>query len=171
MPINQYLRRFFVVALAMICLTPSSASKPISARPVPIAQREIQAIYSKIDAALAQKNVDTVYDYNTDDCEFYDIKGHLLDSEGGRQELVELLNNIDIFQRTAIIISFTGSDREATVIVKEHTLQTVSNNINGRAIKLVADDLFREYWVKTDDGWQRKRSREIKSKDMLHRNF
>lgn len=138
---------------------------------VPSARREIQAIYNKIDAALARKDVDTVADFNTDDCAFYGPNGKLLSSDGGRQELVDLLENIDTFQRTAVITSFTGTNAEATVTVKDHTVQATKNNINGRAIKLVTDEVFREYWIKTDDGWKRKRSRETKSKAALHKNF
>ena len=165
------LRRALIAAFLLWPAVPAGAGPSSAKTAAPPAQREIQAIYNKIDAALARKDVDTIADFNTDDCVFYDVKGRLLSSDGGRQELVDLLEDIDTFQRTAVITSFSGTDTEATVTVKDHTLQETKNNINGRAIRLVTDEVFREYWVKTDDGWKRKRSREIKSKIALHKNF
>ncbi len=150
---------------------PAGAGPGAAKTAAPSARREIQAIYNQIDAALARKDVDAVADFNTDDCEFYGPNGKLIASDGGRQEVVDLLENIDVFQRRAVITSFSGSETEATVTVKDHTVQATKNNINGRAIRLVADEVFREYWIKTDDGWKRKRSREIKSKAALHKNF
>ena len=161
--------RWALGAAALALWTAAAAAAGSSA--APSARREIQQAYNRIDAALARKDVDTVADFDTDDCEFYGVKGQLLSSGGGRQELVDLLANIDTFRRTAVIISFAGAGTEAIVTVKDHTLQETANSINGRAIKLVTDEVFREYWIKTDDGWKRKRSRELTSKIALHKNF
>ncbi len=138
---------------------------------MPAARREIQAIYSKIDAALDQKDVDTAFDYDTDDCQYYDKKGRLFNEGGGRQEVVDILDKADTVKETTIITSFAGSDTDATVTVKTHIVLSVSNSINGRAAKVAVDDISRDYWVKTDEGWKRKRSREIKAKVALHKNF
>ena len=137
----------------------------------PPARREIQAIYTKIDAAIDQKNVDTAFDYDADDCQYYDKKGRLLEEGSGRQEVVDLLDKVDTVKENTVMTSFTGSDTEATVTAKTHVVLFASNNANGRAIKLAFDDISRDYWVKTGDDWKRKRSREIKNKVALHKNF
>ncbi len=134
-------------------------------------RHEIQAAYNKIDAALAQKDIDTALDFNADDCEFYDRKGRLLESGGGRQALVDLVEKVDTIRRTTKILSFAGTSGDATVTVKCHVIAGASSSITGRAAKGISDDVFRDYWVKTDDGWRRKRTRILQSKSVLHKNF
>lgn len=152
----------------LLCFTLPAAAQPPAA---PAARREIQAIYSKIDAALARKDIDTALDYDADDCEFYNRRGKLEDAGGGRQELEDLVEKVDTVRVTTKILSFTGTSAEATVTVKNHTVAGASNSITGRAAKGIADQVSRDYWVKTDDGWRRKRSRLLQSKGVLHKNF
>ena len=159
-------------AASFLWLAVPAVAGPSSAKTAaPSARREIQAIYNKIDAAINRKDVDTAFDYDADDCQYYDKKGHLLEEGSGRQEVVDLLDQVDTVKETTVITSFTGSDAEATVTAKTHVVLFASNNANGRAIKVAFDDISRDYWVKSDDGWKRKRSREIKSKFALHKNF
>ena len=153
---------------ALLCFILPAAAQPNTA---PAARHEIQAAYKKIDAALAQKDIDTALDFNADDCEFYDRKGRLMGDGGGRQELVDLVDKVDTIRRTTKILSFAGTSSEATVTVKCHTVAGVSSSITGRAAKGISDDVFRDYWVKTDDGWRRKRTRILQSKAALRKNF
>lgn len=153
---------------ALLCLTLPAIAQPAAA---PSARREIQAAYNSIDAALARKDIDTALDYDADDCEFYNRKGQLMDAGGGRQELEDLVEKVDTVRETTKILSFTGTSTEATVVVKTHTVAGASNSINGRAARGVFDAVARDYWVKTDAGWRRKRSRVLQSKGALHKNF
>lgn len=162
-----YYRSVCIAGLALCFILPAAA-RPNAA---PAARREIQAAYNKIDAALARKDIDSALDYDADDCEFYDRKGRLMEAGGGRQELEDLAEKVDTIQETTKILSFTGTSAEATVTVKTHTVAGASNRINGRAAKGVFDAVARDYWVKTDDGWRRKRSRILQSKGALHKNF
>ena len=155
-------------ALVALPLLPSAA-KP--AAPMPPARREIQAIYHQIDAALDRKDIDTVCDYDAEDCEYFNKKGRRLDTGGGRQALVDLLEKVDSVKRTTTITSFTATDTDATVTVKDHVVVSAANTVTGRAIRAASDEVFRDYWVKTDDGWKRKRTREIKGTATLHKNF
>jgi hypothetical protein len=154
-------------ALALGLAIPAAAG-PSAA---PSARRQIQAIYRKIDLAIDQKDADTAFDYDADDCQYYDKKGHLLAEGSGRQEAVDVLDTVNTAKETTVITSFTGSDTDATVTTKGHVVLSLSNNINGRAAKISFDDISRDYWVKTDDGWKRKRSREIKGSFAVHKNF
>jgi ketosteroid isomerase-like protein len=152
---------------ALLCLTLPTVAQPAA---VPSARREIQAAYNSIDAALARKDIDTALDYDADDCQFYDRKGRQVDT-GGRQELEDLMEKVDTVRETTKILSITGTSTEATVVVKTHTVAGASNRINGRAAKGVFDEVARDYWIKTDAGWRRKRSRVLQSKGTLHKNF
>ncbi len=146
----------------------SAAAAPAAA---PSARREIQQTYNKIDAALGRKDVDTAFDYDADDCQYYDKKGHLLEEGSGRQQMVDLLDKVDAIKETDVITSFAGSNTEATVTVREHGQAFLANTVTGRAARIAVDAVFRDYWVKTDDGWKRKRSREIKGNFAVHKNF
>ena len=157
---------FMPVAL---CLALPAASKP--AAPVPPARREIQAIYNKIDAAAMQKNVDGVYDFDSDDYTLIDKKGHVHEASEGRQEMEQALEVVDSVKATSIIQSFTGTDTEATVTVKDHVVVRIANNASGRAIKLTSDDVAREHWVKTADGWRRTRTRILAGRSAFQKNF
>ncbi|MGI4788222.1 MAG: hypothetical protein ACRYFS_05165 [Janthinobacterium lividum] len=165
------LGRLSFVALLLLGLTFSAPATHAAAKTVSPTQHEIQAVYNKINAALAQKDIDTAMDYDADGCEYYDAKGHLRDTVDGRQDLVKLIEYIDVLKQTTVITSFTGTNSEATVTVKSHTIAYTSNGVTGRAARVVGDDVDRDYWVKTDDGWRRKRSREIKTTVKLHKNF
>ena len=164
---------FLLLCLAVPTATRPAAAQVTATRPAaaPSTRREIQAIYNKIDAALARKDIDTASDYDADDCQFYDRKGHLREEGSGRQALEDLAEELDTIHETTKILSFTGTATEATVTVKSHATAGASNRINGRAIKAVFDEVSRDYWVKTDDGWRRKRSRLIQGHGALHKNF
>ena len=156
-------------ATLLLCLSFSATAKP-QAKPIPQAQREIQAVYNQIDAALGRKDVDTAFDFNTEDSEFYDKNGHPQDVADARQEAIQLLADIDTYKRKSVIVSFSGGDTDATVTVRYHSYQTVANAISGRSAQVVTDESYRDYWVKTDDGWRRKRSRSLSIKAKIHRS-
>ena len=159
-------------AVSLLWSAVPAAAEPSTARAaMPSARREIQATYNKIDAAIDRKDVDTAFDYDADDCQYYNKKGQLMEEGSGRQEVVDLLEKVDTVKETTVITGFAGSDADAVVTAKAHVVLAAANNANGRATKIAFDDISRDYWVKTDDGWKRKRSREIKSKLALHKNF
>ena len=169
MQINRW---WALCAAALLWPAVPAGAGPGAATPAAAsARRDLQAIYRRIDAAIDRKDVDTAFDYDDDDCQYYNKKGQLMEEGSGRQEVVDLLDKVDTVKETTVITSFAGSDTDATVTTKDHVVLAVTNNINGRAAKISFDDISRDYWVKTDDGWKRKRSREIKSKFALHKNF
>ncbi len=162
----------FLTAFCLcLCLAATGRPTPKApARPISQAQREIQAIYNQIDAALGRKDVDTAFDFNTEDSEFYDKNGHPQDVTDARQELVQLFGDLDTYKRKSVIVNFSGGDTDATVTVRYHSYQSVANAISGRSAQVVTDETYRDYWVKTDDGWRRKRSRSLSFKVKIHRS-
>ena len=162
-----------VKAYALLPLTLCLAL-PATAKPVPKVtpeQREIQAIYNRISAAAAAKDVDGLYDYNSDDYVVIDRKGRSHDATEGRQEVEQALEIVDSVRDVNVIQSFEGTDADATVTVKEHIVVKAANNITGRAIKITGDDVARDHWIKTDDGWRRNRTRILSGHNALHKNF
>ncbi len=162
-------RRVLPLALGLAGLAPWAAAKPTPQGPA--ARREIQAIYNKINAAAMQKNVDGVYDFDSDDYTVIDQKGHAHEASEGRQELEQALEVMDSVKATTVIQSFAGTDAEATVTVKDHVVARMANTTTGRAIRITADDVSRDHWVKTEDGWRRNRTRILSGKNALHKNF
>lgn len=159
--------RFFL-PFALLFAIPA-AGKP--AKMTPTARQELQALYNKMNAAAANKNVDGVYAYNDDDFIYFDKKGHSHDGSDNRQSLEEALEVIDSFKGNTVILSFTGTDTEATVTVKDHDVVTAANGVTGRAIKYTEEAVSRDYWTYTADGWKRKRSRVISESGKFHKNF
>ncbi len=151
------------------CLAHGAAAKPSPQGPA--ARREIQAIYNRINAAAMGKNVDGVYAYDSDDYTVIDQKGRTHEPSEGRQDLEQALEVMDTVKASTVILSFTGTDAEATVTVKEHVALSIANTTTGRAARITADDTAREHWVKTDDGWRRTRTRILSGKNALHKNF
>ena len=85
--------------------------------------------------------------------------------------MIDLLDKVDTLKRTTVITLFTGSETDATATVKQHVIITVANTVTGRAVRGVSDVVYRDYWVKMDDGWKRKRSRVLKGSVAIHKNF
>lgn len=154
---------------AAVCFTLPAAAKPVAKAPP--ARGEIQAIYNKINAAAMQKNVDGVYDFDSDDYTVIDQKGRVHEASEGRQDLEQALEVADSVKATTVIQSFTGTDTEATVTIKDHVALSVANAATRRAVKITVDDTAREHWVKTEDGWRRNRTRILSGKNALHKNF
>lgn len=170
-PKNQTVAPLLLLPLALplaLWLALPAASKPA---PVPSARREIQAIYNKIDAAAMRKDVDGVYDFDSDDYTLIDSKGHVREPSEGRQEFEQALEVVDSIKAASVIQSFVGTGDEATVTVKEHMVARVANNANGRAIRITAGDVARDHWVKTPDGWRRTRTRILSGKSGFQKNF
>ena len=157
----------------MFCImswpAPQAAAKP--APPIPSARRQIQAIYNQINAAAMQKNVDGVYAFDSDDCTLIDQKGRVHEPSEGRQDLEQALEVMDSVKATTVIQGFTGTDTEATVTVKDHVVARIANATTGRAAKITVDDVSREHWIKTEDGWRRNRTRVLSGKNGLRKNF
>ena len=158
---------FLALCLAA-CLTPGAAKPAAKAPP---ARAEIQALYNKMNAAAMQKNVDGVYDFDSDDYTVIDQKGHVHEPSEGRQELEQALEVLDSVKATTVIQSFTGTDAEATVTVKDHLVARMANTTTGRAVKITADDVSRDHWIKTEEGWRRTRTRILSGKNALRKNF
>jgi|GEM_PF-2156460 len=166
----------FAVLLALcfvfcfvFCFALPAGAKPSA--PVSTAQREIQAIYNKINAAAMQKDVDSVYAYDSDDYTLIDKKGHVHEPSEGRQEMEQGMEVADSIMATTVIQSFIGTDTEATMTIKEHAVVRIGNTTTGRAAKITADDTAREHWVKTADGWQRTRTRILSGRNAFQKNF
>lgn len=163
------LKRTHRLSLFALCLALPSAAKP--APKAPPARATLQALYNKMNAAAMQKNVDGVYEFDSDDYTVIDQKGHVHEPSEGRQELEQALEVMDSVKAVTVIQSFAGTDAEATVTVKEHVVARVGNTTTGRAIKVTADDVSRDHWVKTEAGWRRNRTRILSGKNALHKNF
>ncbi len=163
------LKRTHRLSLFALCLILPAAAKP--APKAPPARAALQALYNKMNAAAMQKNVDGVYEFDSDDYTVIDQKGHVHEPSEGRQELEQALEVMDSVKAVTVIQSFAGTDAEATVTVKEHVVARVGNTTTGRAIKVTADDVNRDHWVKTEDGWRRNRTRILSGKNALHKNF
>ena len=171
---NRLAVPLLLIPLALWLALPA-ASKPAApsktAAATPPARREIQAIYNQINAAAMRKDVDGVYDFNSDDYTVIDNKGHAHEPSEWRQEFEQGLEVVDSLKAVSVIQSFVGTDAEATVMVKEHMIARIANNANGRAVKLTGDDVAREHWVKTADGWRRTRTRILSGKNAFQKNF
>ena len=163
-----HLRTWLILFLAL-CFALSAAAKP--APKAMDAQRELQVIYNKINAAAMQKDVDGVYAFNTDDYTEIDKKGHVHEVSEDRQEMEQGMEMVDSITATSIIQSFTGTGTEATVTIKEHAVVRIANTTTGRAVKFTADDTARDHWIKTEEGWKRNRTRFLSGKNALHKNF
>lgn len=165
--------RTLLILPLIFCLSLPVPAKPHgkpAAKSVSPAQREIQEIYNQINAAAAKKDVDGVFDFNTDDYTLVDTKGQVHDASDGRQEMEDAMGVLDTVKGISLIQSFTETETDATVTVKDRMVVTAANHINGRSIKLTESDISRDYWVKTDDGWRRKRTRIISGKGILHKS-
>ena len=161
--------KIWFAALLALCFVLPAGAKPSA--PVSTAQREIQAIYNKINAAAMQKDVDSVYAYDSDDYTLIDKKGHVHEPSEGRQEMEQGMEVLDSMTAITVIQSFTGTDAEATVTIKEHAVVRIGNTTTGRAVKLTADDTAREHWVKTAEGWRRTRTRILSGRNAFQKNF
>ena len=157
-----------MLAGALMLATPL-LGKP--AAKAPDARRELQAIYNKINAAAARKDVDGVYAYDADDCTFVDRRGRVHDASDGRQELEEVMEVIDSLKVTSTIQGFVGTDTEATVTVKDHAVARLANATSGRAVRFTGDAVSRDYWAYTAQGWRRKHSRLLSGHNAMHKNF
>ena len=151
-----------------LCAAHIAVAGPVK---VPTPQQELQAIYNKINAAAAQKDVDGVFDYNASDYVTTNTKGRTHDASDGRQELQDVMSAVDMVQGTTSIKTFTGTATDAAVTVKDHYVFIASNQSTRRTIKFASDDVSRDYWVKTDDGWRRKRTRILSGKIAFRKNF
>ena len=160
-------KRLFL-PFALLLAIPASG-KPAPTGPSP--QRELQALYNKINASAANKDVDGVYAYNDDDYTLIDKKGRVHGGSDGRQELEKAFEIVDSMKGISKIQTFSGSDTEATVTIKDHDVATVANGVTGHAIKVTANMLSRDYWTYTADGWRRKRTRILTETGTFHRNF
>jgi hypothetical protein len=162
-------RKLFVLSLALaVCLAPSAGA---ASDKVPTTQQELQGIYNKINEAVAQKNVDGVFDYDTPDHTITDKKGHVYEASDGRQELQDMMNLVDTAKSTSIIKSIASTDTDATVVVKDHFIFMISNRPTGRTAKIVGEGVSRDYWMKTDEGWRRKKTRILSGKTGLRKNY
>jgi ketosteroid isomerase-like protein len=166
MPTLKQTRLLLPLAL---CLALPAAAKP--APKAPPARAQIQALYNKINAAAARKEVDGIYEFDSDDYTLIDRKGHVHDASEGRQEMEQALEIVDSLKAVTVIQSFTGTDTEATVAVKEHVVARVGNTTTHRAVKITADDISRDHWIKTEDGWRRTRTRILSGKNAFQKNF
>ncbi len=161
--------------LLLTLLLPASASaKPVSHKPAaktPPARRELQAIYNHMNTEAAQRNVDGLYEYDSDDYTLIGIKGQTEDPSQARQDLEQVLDKADTIRAVTSITGFSGTDTEATVTVKDHVVIGFANNANGRAIKFNFNDTSRDHWVKTEGKWQRTRTRVLSGKNGYKKNF
>ncbi len=144
-------RTFFQKRLALLlplalCLPVAAKPKPHAPAPQgPPARRELQAIYNHMNAEAMQRNVDGLYEYDSDDYAVFDVKGHAVDPAEGRQTLESVLDKVDTIQAVTVIQGFAGTQTEATVTLKERFQLAMANHTSGRALKFVSTDTARDH--------------------------
>lgn len=166
--------RHGLLLLLPLFLASSAPAKPVSHKPAaktPLARRELQAIYNHMNAEAAHRNVDGLYEYNSEDYTLLGTKGQTEDPAQARQDLEQVLDKADTVQAVTSITGFSGTDTEATVTVKDHVVIGFANNANGRAIKFSFNDTSRDHWVKTEGKWRRTRTRILSGSHTQKKNF
>lgn len=167
-------RTRLALVFPLLLLAASASARPVShksAAKTPLARRELQTIYNKMNAEAMQRNADALYDYNSDDYVLMDSKGRVHDAAEGRQDLSAVLDQVDSIKAITTIEGFSGTNTEATVTIKDHAVIGLANNANGRAIKFTFNDTARDHWIKTAEGWRRTRTRILSGKNAYQKNF
>jgi ketosteroid isomerase-like protein len=116
---------------------------------------EIQSNYNNIAAAFKRKDLNSATRYFTDDYVSIDDKGETKTAEQIRQQYAPLLKRVTVTKSSISIQSFAAEGSQAMVQAKQR-----SNLLFGQS-KIVREDVFRDTWIKTAQGWRIKQSQTI----------
>jgi hypothetical protein len=138
-----------VVALAATAL---SSSKIVLAAADPTSQ--LMAIYTKTDAALDRKDIDSAIAYHSPNFIALTGDGTVETTDQQKTRMMKLLDEVTTLDVTTRIDKCDFADKTATVIISQHITATITDPDTQKAVPMSGDDQARELWSKGASGWQ-----------------
>jgi ketosteroid isomerase-like protein len=149
---------FAPALLATACLAAPKSPGPAATAQ---ARKEIQAAYSRQDAAVAAKDVDGFVAIETPDAVDFDTDGTTETVAQGRQMMAQVMAAMKHCEASSVITGISLTDaRSAVVTIKEHMVMVGAPP--GKATStMVSEGTSRDNWVKTASGWRLKASHAL----------
>ena len=147
-------RKLMPVAALLAISSAALAETPAQAR------KAIEAIYAKEMAALARRDIDTVFAYQTPDYVAISKSGQRLSREQANQmgRQLTLMKSVDAKTK---IVAFTLKGETALVRTQNRLRATAADPQTGKPLSAVIDGVEDDTWVKRSGKWLIKQSREI----------
>jgi ketosteroid isomerase-like protein len=127
------------------------------------AWRAIDAAHAQEEEAVSRKDADGVMVTCSPDYIATLTEGRVANKEQSRETMVALFQMSDSMKETNTIQSLRLDGNMATIIVKNHVEITMKNPFTGQTETKEQNDLDRELWIKSTQGWLIKSSEVLKS--------
>lgn len=150
----------------------ATVKKPVGRAAVPAGvlevKRAIQAAYNEQNAAFARRDADGFFSHRTIDYVSVDRHGNEHDGGEQRQSLETLFENTTAAKANTVVQQITLQADGAVVVVREQARLTVVRPGDNRVGHFVFESTSRDFWVKTDDGWECKRSKSMTDRTTIN---
>lgn len=150
---------WLILLFASLTLMPSRASFGQAAQ----AKREIQAAIRQINESGERRDRSLVGKWLTRDFQGQDVLGHVYNRTQTKQRFIRLLTYAKSLRLRTQVQSVTVEDGAATVRTKEYMLAKFVVGRTGKIHTVTLNDVWRNLWVKTRDGWRLKRMKQLSS--------
>ncbi len=127
------------------------------------AWRGIDAAHAQEEAATSRKDIDSVMAVVSPDCIGTLPDGRTVSYDQARQATIGLFQMASDMKETHTIQDISLKEDTAVVTVKDHEEITLRNPLTGQEVTKKQDDLDRETWVKSAQGWLLKSTAILKS--------
>ena len=159
------MRRFF--HLLALCLLTCAASGVAQADATSDARKAIQAIYNKVDQAVARRDFKGAFASHAADYYYIDAKGRKITLAQLRRVTPRIMDAMQSYKSKTTLQKLTLKGNTASVVSRDHTEATFVNPQTQKSSRVVVDSVLQESWIKTKQGWQRKWARNISSRQTL----
>jgi ketosteroid isomerase-like protein len=159
------MRRFF--HLLVLCLLTCAASGVAQADATSDARKAIQAIYNKIDGAVARRDFKGAFASHAPDYYYIDAKGRKLTLAQLRRVTPRILDAMRTYKSKTTLQKLTLKGNTASVVSRDHTEATFVNPQTQKNARVVVDSVLHETWIKSKQGWLRKSARNVSSRQQL----
>ncbi len=135
----------------------------IGARAAPDAKWTFQSLYSQLDQATVNKDVNAVISIYSPDYIGVRENGEKYGFDHMRDGTLKLFAKYKAIRSKTVVQSAVVEKNGATVVTHYHGAYIRDSDVPGQEVTITVVSVDRDYWVKSSGGWKLKQERHLSS--------
>lgn len=162
------MRRRYFCLIALTALLGGSCLAPVMADATADAKKEIQALYDKMDAAAAKKDVKGMTASLDPNYVAVSASGQKMTLQQMKGQMTQLMAMLKEIKTKTVIQKITLKGKTATVNSKQSLTSTGTNPQSQQPMKIEVQDTSTNTWVKSGATWKLKETKSLSTKQFLN---
>lgn len=132
-----------------------------TAQAAPDAKQTFQPLYDQLDKANANKDSNIILSMHSPDYLTFDAKGEEHNLDHVREGMLKTFEKYKTIHFKTVVRSAKVVKDGAAVVARTQGILIRDSSVPGQEVTITTDEMDRDYWIKSPDGWKLKQERTL----------